>query len=387
MTEKLAVSLTGRERVSRGKRWEKILRGMWTPGKYAVPSAALALSGCITSPNVVSVSPDGRYIVAPMYEDGVAITVAQPSRLVLIDTKTREVRPLGEEAAQVYWVDTAGGVVVSMQANESLEVVVVDPEGKPKTIKDAMFPTLSNDGKQVVYVSKPEGNPNSWADQVHGRLMRFDLAAGKTHDLKIDGTMPDISPNGERVLFVAKLNGQWHAAVASVDGSDMRRIAEIDADAAGNVFPRWIDDQSFLFRTAAKDAGDDSELYVASLMGDLERVTDNEVDDVFPQTAGPNRILYLVYPRKFNKALWTEDKDFMEGELWISEKRDGKWGDRTLGIKAHSFRVFGEEILYVAPNKEKSSYDLIRAPLDNPKQSIDTTKWIREKVKDLPKSK
>lgn len=362
-------------RLSKGKRWDKILRGMWTAGKYSLPSVALALSGCVPSPNVVSVSPDGRYVVVPMNQGGVTSHLGQPSRIVLFDTKTGKVEPLGETVkAGLYWVDAAAGVAVyaaiPAQGGGSPSAFVVQ-DGKTMTIKDAIFPTLSDDGRQVVYV----GRPNT--QEVYGRLMRRDLNTGKTHDLHIEGAMPDISPDGKRVLFVTKADDKWRAAVAAIDGSDVRRIAEIDSDAARNVFPRWIDNESFLFRTTSKQTGADSELFIADLMGNVERVTDNDVVDVFPQTAGRDRVLYLA------KDVGAEGGRLAAEEMWISEKRDGKWTDRKLGIRAYSFRVMGDDILYLVP-KGKNTCELFRAPLDDPKKSTNLSQLLREKVKDLP---
>ena len=377
MTEDLHFRLTDRHLVTRDKRWDKILRSMWTPGRYVLPSVALALTGCIASPNVVSVSPDGRYIVVPMNQSGVTSHLGQPSRLVVIDTQTSKVEPLGDSVqGGVYWVDVAAGVTVRgvlPVGKDDAPAVIITQDGKTTTIRDAMFPTLSDDGQQLVYVGRPD------TAQLYGRIMRYDVRTGKSHDLEIEGAMPDVSPDGNHVLCVTKADNKWHATVAAMDGSGLRRIAEIDSDAAKNVFPRWIDNDSFLFRTASGETGADSELFIANLMGRIERVTDNDMVDVFPQSAGRNRVLYLSMPKEAGIG----NEQMSVAELWMSERRDGKWEDRKLGIRAYSFRVIGDEVLYLVP-KSQHTCELLRASLGSPQKSTNVSDWIKANVKELP---
>lgn len=46
--------------------------GLWQAGKYSLGPVMVALAGCTGRPNMMAVSRDGRYVVVPINERGVA---------------------------------------------------------------------------------------------------------------------------------------------------------------------------------------------------------------------------------------------------------------------------------------------------------------------------
>jgi len=365
-----------RTRRARCSAWDKILRGMWRPSRYTLSSVALALTGCFNSPNVISVSPDGGTIVVPMNHEGVTARLDQPSKLIVIDTKTGKKHELAQAPASVYWIAAAGDTVVYCGVKNNLNdpvLGILRKKADPVFVEKGMFPTVSDDGRYVIYCVESE------KDSPLGGLMRFDTKTGETLALRVDGVMPDISPDGKRVLYVTQDGDDWYAGVMSIDGGGPKNVVAVDPQKAEYVFPRWVDDESFVYRTHSGIAGDDSELFITTLDGQRERITDNVVKDVFPQPIGRDRVVYLSHP---NDQKLSDGTNLSTAAVWISEKRDGRWHDRSLGFDAYSFRVVGDDILYLVPHG--NTCDLFRAPLNNPKQAVNLTEQIRAQFKDLP---
>lgn len=358
---------------------DRLITTLRNISKYSLSGALVALAGCVPSPNLVGVSPDGRYIVLPVNQLGVAVAPNDASSIVRIDLKTNDVQVIGPNQAGVFWMSIAGDSIAHcVDSGEGIAIVVHRGLEAPVTIKQAMLPTLSPDGASLVYVAANELNPRV----ATGNLMKRDLKTGKTTDLKLEGTAPEFSPDGKKLLYVVSGDTGGALHVADADGGNVKKISNIETDLPQIFRPRWVGNDAMLFRAKTKDTGDDAELFISTIDGKIERVTDNEVEDITPIYAGKDRIIWRELP--VGKTLDQGD-DVLP--LSISEKKDGKWQTRSLGITALTVSVVGDDLFFVSFDRQVESIKLMRCPIAEPDKQTDVTAMIKTKVTTLPPTK
>lgn len=356
---------------------DRLVTALRQISKYSLSGALLALTGCVPSPNLISVSPDGRYVVVPVNQAGTAVMLKDASSIIRIDLKTNDVQVIGPNRNGAFWMNVSSDVIAYGLLGDDTSVMIHAGNETPVAIKNAIFPTLSHDGKFVVYsVGSSDGTLTEGS-----KLMKHDVKTGKAIDLKLPGTAPEFSPDGKRLLFVtADASGVTSVEIADSDGSNRKKISTIEADLPNIFKPRWVDSNTLLYRAKTKDTGNDAELFFATLDGKTEQVTANDVEDVTPIAAGKDRIVW----RELAVGSTPQNGDDVL-PLWVSEKKDGKWTSRELGIKAVAIAMVGDDLIY-AGVVENEGVSLRRCKISKPEESTDMLALIKEKVKDLPAS-
>jgi len=344
--------------------------------KYSLSGALVALAGCVPSPNLVGVSPDGRYIVLPVNQLGVVVAPNDASSIIRMDLKTNDVQVIGPNQKGVFWMSIAGDAIAHCaDGGDGLSIVLHHGLEAPVTIKNAMLPTLSPDGASMVYVAADQQNQRT----ASGKLMKRDVKTGKTTDLKLEGTAPEFSPDGKRLLYVAITNTGGALHVTDADGGNSKKISDIVTDLPEIFRPRWAGADAVLYRAKTKDTGDDAELFIATLDGKTEQVTVNDIEDITPIYAGKDRIIW----RELAAGKNLDQGDDML-PLSISEKKDGKWQTRALGINALTISVVGDDLFFVLMDEDAKQIKLMRCPIAQPDKQTDVTAVIKSKVNSLP---
>lgn len=95
---------------------------------------------------------------------------------------------------------------------------------------EELFPSLSPDGRGLVYASAAQGNLDIYAQRVGG-----ENAVNLTRDSALDDSQPAFSPDGERVAFRAERDGGG-IFVMGATGESVRKIANI------GYHPAWSQD-------------------------------------------------------------------------------------------------------------------------------------------------
>lgn len=98
-------------------------------------------------------------------------------------------------------------------------------------------PSLSPDGKRIVYISVISGKEQLFIINANGTG-----AVQLTHD-DVDHEDPDWSPDGKRIAFVLLKEKTEAIAIMNIDGSNVRQLTPKDERA---IHPRWSPDGSKL---------------------------------------------------------------------------------------------------------------------------------------------
>lgn len=357
-------------------RLQRLLRGLSLAGKYGSPALVAAALGCTPQLRQVAVSDDGRYVVAPVAEDGTFLPIEQNNqqkslRMVLLDRKTGDVRAVADIKDLPLWATTAQGVTVFLTSREGKATIIVNAGGTTREIAEATMPSLSRDGKKMVY-TKAVGDPFTT-----GTLMVYDVEKDQSSELKsLRGVFAEISPDGQHILFAGHdgpgIDEGWILFVAPIDGSKQRTLAAIDPETRKLFSPRWVDNESVVYRTRTKDSPSDGELFITSLKGGTQQITSNDVEDVNPQVISVNLLVYAQVPAESTKEI-----SVTPGDLWVAEKKDGKWQHRSLGLRATSFAAAGDRLIYAA----QPGGQLMEASLAAPDKATDLTAVIVKGLK------
>ena len=100
-----------------------------------------------------------------------------------------------------------------------------------------LYPSVSPDGKRLVFHSNRLGRNQLFLADLDGRNLRH-LASD---DARIT---PMWSPDGERIAYVAFVAGQLDVFVMSADGSGARRLTD---HAGADIHPHWSADGTRIF--------------------------------------------------------------------------------------------------------------------------------------------
>jgi tricorn protease len=148
-----------------------------------------------------------------------------------------------------------GGLAFAQRPAEKTRQPVLDPKmGLP----GARFPSLSPDGKTVVYT-------------LHGDLWSMPASGGRSTRLTLHeayDTKPLVTPDGKEIVFCSDRSGSYDLWVMPIDGGTPRRLTHHNAGDIPTGFTS--DGKSVLFssrRAMGWNRGQTDDIYVVSLKG------------------------------------------------------------------------------------------------------------------------
>ncbi len=118
------------------------------------------------------------------------------------------------------WQDDCGIIVTRADGTDPRQVVPGTSEADPEA---------SPNGKQVVFMSRRDGNWEVYAARIDGGDPRR-----LTKNSANDG-LPTWSPDGRTIAFVTDRDGEWAVWVMRPDGTDQRRLFDIGGPLDGRV--------------------------------------------------------------------------------------------------------------------------------------------------------
>jgi len=164
-------------------------------------------------------APDGKRIAFMRQPSG------GETAIYLIATTGKHLRRLatGSDPA---WAPGGGKLVYSAQS----KLVVIGANGRGKHALTSgsdpdVMPAWSPDGKRIAFVRKRQGNYDIWLVSADGKHQRR-LTSDPGQDLN-----PSWSPDGRKLLFASQQGGgQFDIYVMNADGSSQKRLTKLTGD-------------------------------------------------------------------------------------------------------------------------------------------------------------
>jgi Tol biopolymer transport system component len=191
-------------------------------------------------------------------------------------------------------------------------------------------PCASPNGKTILFSSPRSGN---------GDLYRVDIDGGDTARLtsdpryECDGTY---APDGKRIAFIGELNNEGSLWIMDANGTGEKKLTKGQGDEGGPSFS--ADGSAIVFWRTVPELRSQigvaraRELFLINVKNGVEtRLTDNQVEDVYPSFSPDN--MRLAFTR--------------DGQTWICD-RSGKNGKLLGSGFEPSFSPDGKQIVVVA---------------------------------------
>ena len=187
-----------------------------------------------------ALSPDGRSIAL------VCRTVGPKGDIWLLPAaggKARRATFDDAETGDPAWTPDGRWIVFSSDregAPTLWRVAAAGGQPQPLTngVGEDRSPAISPDGKALVFTNAR----NSW------RLMLLDVTSGVQKELlsqRQNIAMPTFSPDGERIAFFQKIEGDQHLFVVGTDGGGSRQVTRERGQQ--NIMPTWSEDGKSLY--------------------------------------------------------------------------------------------------------------------------------------------
>lgn len=133
------------------------------------------------------------------------------------------VSPDGSQIVMAYAQPPPDGLVQAGLTD--LYVLPVDGSADSQIILDAAgqelytWPTWSSDG-HTIYFGHTMGMPDPSADDSGMRLERITFPGGESEEVVRNAFSPDISPDGTRIVYIARSSSGDDLVIANIDGSE-----------------------------------------------------------------------------------------------------------------------------------------------------------------------
>jgi Tol biopolymer transport system component len=237
------------------------------------------------------------------------------------------------------------------------------------------FPSLSPDGKSVVYASKASGNWDLYQQRIGGKNPR-DLTA----DAKADDTQPAYSPDGERIAFRSEREGGG-LFVMGATGESVKRLTNFGYHPAWSPSGHEVTFSTHNIEDPNDRTQERSDIWIVDAgTGEERQLTGESVGDAAQPQWSPSgaRIAYWSRRKGGQRDLWTiaatggtpvavtDDVDFDWNPVWspdgkylyFSSDRGGQMNLWRVPIEEPTGKVTGppESLTTPAPYAEHLSF-------------------------------
>lgn len=196
-------------------------------------------------------------------------------------------------------------VITSDQSGKNQIYVLNLEPFKPKLFladsdSDLQFPTFSDGGKKLVYQAK--------LDEKNIEIRNFDQTGGAAHTIFTERNAspnvsfsPAISPDGTKIAFANKIDGNTDIFLMNSDGSDVKNLSNNSAlDASPTFSP---DGKEIFFQSNREGNFQRTHLFRMNLDGtNQRRITDKEGYEFSPSLSPDGKTLLFAGDREDGKS-------------------------------------------------------------------------------------
>ncbi len=188
--------------------------------------------------------------------------------------------------------------IYSMEADGTLQVNLTNND---KT--DDSFASWSNDGKQLVFQSKP-------VNELDSHLNIFIMNADGSQkvqltDNELEETTPRVSPDGSKILFLSKSDDVYQINVMEKDGSSPMNISQ---SSHNEISASWSPDGKHII--FASDSDGYSQIYLMDSDGSNKfRLSPNTAEETYPVFSPDGLHIIFMSDAKGGIEIWRMTKE------------------------------------------------------------------------------
>ncbi|HSE96826.1 MAG TPA: protein kinase, partial [Blastocatellia bacterium] len=159
--------------------------------------------------------------------------------------------------------------------------------------------SISRDGNSLTY-SLPVEDVNIWRFEIPGSSKQRASWTKLISSSKYDG-MPQVSPDGRKIVFQSERTGLGEIWLTGADGSNPVQLTSLGSPLSGT--PRWSPDSRYIAFDARQEGH--SDIYVVSAEGGpARRVTTESFNDIVPSWSRDGRWIYFCSNRGESLQIW-----------------------------------------------------------------------------------
>ena len=285
--------------------------------------------------------------------------------LLIIGTEAKKKEEEEEEKLMIAF--TAG------HTDFELYLIAEDGEGEPQNITQVPnvrngHPSWSPDGTKIVFDTNRDGMTNweIYVMDVQEATDAFGLRDGQNQrNLTKNEAMdkePAWSPNGRKISFSSKRDGNWEIYVMDADGQNQTRLTD---DAAVDKQSCWSPDGKYIAFTSKRDGN--WEIYVMDADGqNVVRLTNEPGIDGRPSWSPNGEQIAFTSNREGKSGICVMDADGQNPRVIVKIGVDPCWSPDGTRIAYCSSAAGGVATLYVADANGRNQVEISNMRAYNP---------------------
>ena len=274
-------------------------------------------------------------------------------------------------------IDAQARIAFMSDRDGNWEIYVMDADGgNPRRLTNNrhadLSPSWSPDGKRIVFCSDRDGHPHHIPGWFTSEIYMMDADGGNQQKLTnnpSDDRSPSWSPDGTRIAFMSRRDGNNEIYVMDADGGNQQKLTN-NPDPNGHPndeYPSWSPDGAHIVFSARRkghfkrNLNTTYEIYVMDADGGNEqRLTENRKNDWHPVWSPNGKRIAFAADRK---------GDFENFEIYVMDADGGnqqKLTENRVYDWSPSWSPDGERIVFMSERDGNPQIYVMDADGGNP---------------------